>query len=386
MSNVIKDVDKFHQRLIDTLNRKHEREVARMNEVHDENVSQIKKGNALDLVNIQDNHDRQVTADQERKERLIMKMKDNLDEQKRKTDKELRELFEFKAKESEDLVSKNSNDRMRIAGEHNENLTQMNEKFNTAVRTINLEGQDRVDQMNDQQRMLYSDRANFHQNRLDALNKEHTARYKLNSENNLRMKNEQIDSNEKERMVTHKKHEGDIKKMVTQHEDLYKKRDTLHREDFTNQDLFFEKRYAEQHKRHGEHLKTLEGVHGKIVKDMQSDLTKKVEFKQTRDQDPFFQFVELKPTVEQTEQGVRIQVQVPDHSKQDIQLNLNGKEAVVNFNRRYIDTQKDDKGNSSRVSKIETLTSRLNTGVHLDPKSVKSSYKDGVMTYEIKKA
>ncbi len=119
---------------------------------------------------------------------------------------------------------------------------------------------------------------------------------------------------------------------------------------------------------------------------MQSDLTTQIELKAQRSQDPFYQFVELKPTVEKTETGVRIMVQVPEHSKQDLQLNLNGKEAVVNFNRRYIDNQIDQTGNKSRISKIETLSTRLQTGIFLDSKSVKSSYENGVMTYDIKKA
>ncbi len=115
-------------------------------------------------------------------------------------------------------------------------------------------------------------------------------------------------------------------------------------------------------------------------------MAKEVEFKNNRAEDKFFEFVELKPIIEQTETGIKIKVKIPDHSKQDLQLNLNGKEAVVNFNRRYIDNKKDDFGNVSRISKIETLSSRLQTGIHLDPKSVKASYQDGVMTYEIKKA
>jgi hypothetical protein len=384
--SVIKDVDKSHQRLIETLNRKHERKVKQMNEAHDENVAQIRQGQHMDVVNLQDQHDRHITDENDRKERILMQMKANLDEQKRLTDKELKNLGEYKNKEAMDIQAKNANDRMRISGEHEEHLTLMNDKYNQAVRRINTEGQERVDLMNEQQRDLYDDRANFHQKRLDALHKEKTTVFKKNTEDNLRTKNEMKKSFEKERMTTHKKHEADITKMSKDHEKLYSKKDLLQREDLKQQELFFEKRYADTYKRHNEHFEVLDGVHDKVVKKMQADLTKQVEFKNARSEDPFFQFVELKPTLEHTEDGVKIQVKGPDHSKQDLQLNLNDKEAIVNFNRRYIDNQKDDQGNVSRVSKIETLSTRLQTGVHLDPKSVKHSYKDGVMTYTIKKA
>lgn len=386
MSGSIKDVERSHSRLVETLNRKHEREVARMNEVQSQNKTQLRKHYAQDLVDLQEDNDRQITEENDRKDRVLSKMKGNLDESKRLTDKELKELADYKQKETNDLQLKFANDRERIAGEHNEHLSTMNDRYNQATRRVNLEGQDRVDNMNHEQTQLYSDRQAYHQRRLDAQHTENTQRFRKTSENNLKLKNQQVDQFEKERMDLHRKQDTDIRKMTEIHGKHYKERDEMQRGDLKNQDLFFEKRYAETYKRHNEHFKVLDGVHDNVVKKLEADLTKEVEFKTSRQEDPFFQFVELKPTLTHTETGVKIEVKVPDHSKQDLQLNLNGKEAVVNFNRRYIDTQKDAQGNSSRVSKIETLSTRLQTGVHLDPKSLKSSWKDGIMTYEIKKA
>lgn len=386
MTKIARDMDVVHQRLIETLNRKHEREVKRMNEVHDQNTTQIRKGQAVDLVNLQENHERQIGSENEKKERILAQMKGNLDESKRLTDKELKELAEHKEKETNDVQTKFAIDRERIAGEHNESVTTMNDRYNNAVRRINLEGQDRVTTMNEQQTALYGERQGYHQKRLDAMQIENTSRFKKESENYIQTKNKLEKTHEKERMDLHKKQEADVTKMVTLHEKHYKERDVAQRSDLKNQDLFFEKRYQDQYKRHNEHLKVLDDVHGTAVKDMKAELTKEVEFKTSRTQDPFFQYVEMKPTIEHTETGIRVHVKVPEHSKQDLQLNLNGKEIVLNFNRRYIDTQKDAQGNSSRISKIETLSSRLQTGVHLDPKSVKPSFKDGIMTYDIKKA
>lgn len=381
----IKDVERSHSRLIETLNRKNEREQARMNEVHAQNKAEIRKQQAQDLVDLQEDNDRHITSENERKDRILSKMKGNLNESKRLTDKELKELAEYKNKETNDIQVKFANDRERISGEHNEHLESMNDRYNQAVRRVSLEGQDRIDNMNHHQNQQYADRASFQQKRLDHQHQEFTSRFKKDSENYLKMKNDQEKTFKKERMDLHRHQDGEVRKMTQSHEKNVKDRDTLQRQDLKGQEAFFEKRYAETYKRHNEHFKVLDEVHDKVVKKMEADLTKEVQFKQNRADDPFFQFVELKPKLEHTETGVRIQVKVPDHSKQDLQLNLNDKEAIVNFNRRYIDNQKDAQGNVSRVSKIETLTTRLQTGVHLDPKSVKHSYQDGVMTYEIKK-
>ena len=386
MSKISRDLDKVHGRLIETLNRKHDREVKRMNEVHSQNTAEIRKGHAMDIVNIQDNHERHITDENEKKERILTQMKGNLDESKRLTDKELEELKEFRKNEIADTQGKLANDRERIGSEHNASLTDMNDKFIEANRRVNHEGNERLQMLKDQMNEQYADRSSFNQKKLDHQHSEFTSRFKKDSENYLKIGNDQKKTFDKERMATHKIQDQTIIKMTENHNKEVDKRDFLKREDLKQQEVFFEKKYADTFKRHNEHFNVLNETQDKAMKKLESEHTKQVEFKNSRDQDPFFQFVELKPTLEHTENGIRIQVKVPDHSKQDLQLNLNGKEAVINFNRRYIDNQKDDQGNTSRISKIETLSTRLQTGIHLDPKSVKHSYQDGIMTYEIKKA
>jgi HSP20 family molecular chaperone IbpA len=83
---------------------------------------------------------------------------------------------------------------------------------------------------------------------------------------------------------------------------------------------------------------------------------------------------------------VEIAVEIPEHSKQDIQLTINGKDAIVSFNRRYSDANKVEDGTINKISKVETFTSRLPTQHFLDAKSVKGTYENGVMNYVIKKA
>ncbi len=386
MTKIARDLDHVHSKLIETLNRKHEREVKRMNEIHSENTGQIRKAQSLDLVTLQDQNERQVADENEKKERILSQMKGNLDESKRLTEKQLKELEDFKTKEIGDISVKNSTDRERIAGEHNETLESMNQRFNQASRKISLEGQERVTTLTEQQNEQLASRKDFGQRKIDDQHIKHVERFQKDGEKYTKIKNDQDRVFKKDRMTTHKKQEATIADMTNQHAKEIDKRDTLKREDLKQQERFFEKRYDQTFKRHNEHLKVLDETQDKAVKNLKQEMTKEVEFKNTRAEDSFFQFVEMKPVVEQTEAGIRITVKVPDHSKQDLQLNLNGKEAVVNFNRRYIDNKKDDQGNVSRVSKIETLSTRLQTGVHLDPKSVKSSYADGVMTYEIKRA
>lgn len=124
----------------------------------------------------------------------------------------------------------------------------------------------------------------------------------------------------------------------------------------------------------------------KVVEDLKASLTKEITKTATRNSDPFYQFDSLRPKLSQYEDRVEVQVEIPEHSKEDVQLTIHGKEAIVNFNRRYNDASKTPEGTIHKINKVETFTSRVPTSHILDPKSVKSTYENGVMTYVIKKA
>jgi HSP20 family molecular chaperone IbpA len=118
---------------------------------------------------------------------------------------------------------------------------------------------------------------------------------------------------------------------------------------------------------------------------MKTDLKETLETSVKRSDDPFYKFTQLDPTLKQFEDRVEVSVKIPDHAKTDVQLTIHGKEAIINFNRRYDDSRKEN-GSTNKLHKVESFTSRLMTNHHLDPKSVKSQYVDGVMTYIIKRA
>ncbi len=386
MSSIGKDIQKAHQQSIDSINRKHNTETKRLEEAHEDARLQMKKNQEIALVDLQTENHRQLLAENEKKDKVLSQIKGNLDVTKKLTDKELEELAVAKKNELNEIQTRYSSNRERINEAHITQLEEMNNRFNQVTHKTNLEGKQRLETMIEQKKEELADRANYQDSRLDKQRDQFVQRFRTDGENFEKIKNQQDETFKKERLGTNQRQSTQMAIMTKTHVDEMEKRDNMKRQGIKDQDLFFEKRYAETIQRHDNHLKNLDGIHDKVLKKMQSDLTTQIELKAQRSQDPFYQFVELKPTVEKTDTGVRIMVQVPEHSKQDLQLNLNGKEAVVNFNRRYIDNQIDQTGNKSRISKIETLSTRLQTGIFLDPKSVKSSYENGVMTYDIKKA
>ncbi len=174
--------------------------------------------------------------------------------------------------------------------------------------------------------------------------------------------------------------------MTEVHTNHLEQKDQNYRKGLKDQDLFFEKKYEGQLTSHNDQYKRLEEKNKKLVEDLKTSLTKEITKTAERNNDPFFKFETLKPKLKTFEDRVEISVEIPEHSKQDVQLTFNGKEAIINFNRRFADAAKEVDGTINKINKVETFTSRLQTGMFLNAKTMKSSYENGVMTYVVQKA
>jgi HSP20 family molecular chaperone IbpA len=175
-------------------------------------------------------------------------------------------------------------------------------------------------------------------------------------------------------------------KMTESHNHHIEKRDGEYRRGLKDQDLFFEKKYADQLTRHNHDFKTLEEKNRKVIDDLKMNLTSEISNVSKKNDDPFYKFETLKPKMKTFEDRIEIEVAVPEHAKSDVQLTTNGKEAVLTFNRRYADATRTPEGTIHKINKVESFTTRLQTDHVLNPKSMKSNYADGVMTYVIKRA
>ena len=157
--------------------------------------------------------------------------------------------------------------------------------------------------------------------------------------------------------------------MTEQHVIYTEKRDLEARKDIKNQDLAFEKKYAEHLKIHKENLDRLNNKSETVVKTMKDGVSEQLMTTEKRSEDPFFRFTKLGPTLTQHPDHVEVRIEIPEHSKHDLQLTTNTKEVVLNFNRRYDDSHSPTKGIVNKLHKVETYTTRLTTDHILNPKS-----------------
>ncbi|MBA2404886.1 MAG: hypothetical protein H0V66_08965, partial [Bdellovibrionales bacterium] len=223
------------------------------------------------------------------------------------------------------------------------------------------------------------------QDKIDHQTTAFTERFQSEGKLQKKMKDDLDKQFKTERMGTNVRQQQEIGKMTNTHTQALEVRDTEFRKGLKEQDLRFEKKFGENLELRNKDLKSLEELNTKVLSKMKTDLKETLETSVNRSDDPFYKFTELNPKLKQFEDRVEISVPIPEHAKADVLLTMHGKEAILNFNRRY-DDARNENGVHNKLHKVESFTSRVMTGHHLNPKDVKQSYDDGVMTYVIKKA
>ena len=386
MSSAIRDVEKLNQRQIETSKRRNERELKTMQSAHDNMKADLKTTQDLEIVDIQNQHHDHLDKVAQKKEKVLEEMRNHLQQTKAFTEKELKDLKNNSDKDKVDTQKKLSADRERINGEHELYLEELNDRYNHSAQKVGHEGKRRIEDRKLQMNEEYNDLEKFNQEKVQTQTNEFTTRFRTDGNNYKKMKEDQDSQFKKERMSTNIRQQNEMTKMVTNHTDHLEKRDTEYRKGLKDQDLFFEKKFEKQLGGHTESFKQLEDKNKKVIDDLKTSLTKEITKTANRNDDPFFKFETLKPRLKTFEDRIEIEVEVPEHSKQDIQLTINGKEAVVLFNRRFADASKETDGTINKINKVETFTTRLQTGHFLNAKSMKSSYDNGVMRYVVSKA
>lgn len=385
MSGPIRDMEKIHARQLDGLRRKNERELKFVKNSHDTMKVEQKKQNDAEVVEIQHEHHRHIDSENAKKEKLLENMRSHLSQTQAMTDKELKELEAHKAGEQVKLAQRYSSARERLNEDNQIYLEDINHRFNNKTRDVLSEGRSRLSKMENTQTEAVTQKEHDYQQQLNNQRSQFTEKYRNDEQNFKTVKDAQDKNFKKERLSQNVRQHHELDKMTKTHQHTKGIRQSEFKRDVSSQEDFFEKRYTDVRNKHAGDFKRLDELNKKLVNDNKAQLVKEISLQETRAQDPFFEFSELRPTLKETPEGVEISVAVPDHSKQDLKLTVNNKDVILSFDRRYKDVVKNEQG-ESRINKVESLTSKISTQHHLNAKSLKSHYDNGVMTFVIKKA
>ena len=384
MSAGIRDIERLNSRQLENVKRRQDREIKTLENSHQNYKAELKKTHDSEIVDIQDQNLRQIANENHKKEKVLEEMKAHLENSQKLTDKELKALKNMTVEERDKLHTKLVEERLKVNEDHELYLDELNYRFQNKSKQVNQEGKSQIEDMTQNMRTNYSEQEAYYNNKINQQKNQFNETYSKETNKQKTIKDQTERQFKADRLATNQRQQIEIAKLTTTHTDAVKTRDTEFRKGLKEQDVFFEKKFEHNLGTHNEHLKNLDEVHDKVLVKMKTDLSKELIASQNRANDPFYEFNELKPRVNEYPDRVEIHVPVPEHAKQDLQITFNGKEAILNFNRRYNDSKKSEDGTVNKVNKIETFNTRIQTGSYLDPKSVKGTYNDGIMSYVVK--
>lgn len=385
MSGVIRDLENLNSRQLDTLRRKNERELKFIKESHDTVKVEQKKTQENELIDLQHQGQNALSQEETKKQKVLESMKSHVNVTKEITDKQLKELEVKTAEEKNKLAEKLSISRERLVNDNELYLDDINHRFNTQNRKVVIDGQERITEADQNNKETYAHKQHEFQNRIALQTKHHTDKIRSDDARYQQLKTEQDKSFKHERKDTNLRQHAEMNKLTSTHESHKKVRDSEFKRDVRTQQHFHENRFTTVKNAHEGEFKNLSELNKKIINKSKAELASELTILADRQDDPFFQFRELRPKIKENADSIEVSVEVPDHSKKDMMLTLNKKEIVLTFNRRFVDVHKNEAG-EQRINKVESLSNRIVTTHHLDAKSVKSNWEDGVMTYTIKKA
>jgi len=385
-SGAIKDLENQNIRLIGHLKRKLNREINTIEDQHNGQKSELIELHKKEINDSKIENQRQILQESAKKEQVLSEIKNNLEVTKEITEKHLKNLQDESKIKTEQVQQKTSGDYERVLQEHQFDLKMLDDKYKDESYKIQRNGKNAISNMNDQLSYQYNDRKNQLLNRINYQEREFDERTKTQNRVHEQTKQNLVTKNKKELFETHQKQEVQMSKLKVNHNADIKKEDGNFRQGLKELKNFYTDKYSQNQKQYKSEADNLDNRFNNLMNDMKNRYSQELKRTDERLEDQFYQFSELRPTWRETEKGVEVKVKVPEYSKQDLQLSINKKEVVLHFNRRYSDHNKSLEGVENRLSKVETYSSRIKTGILLDPKKITTNYENGVMTYLIEKS
>ncbi len=385
-SGAIKDLENQNIRQIGHLKRKLNREISTIEDQHYGHKAELLELHKKEINDTKIENQTQILKESAKKEQVLSEIKNNLQVTKDLTEKHLHTLKDEAKTKAEQIQHKNSEDYERAMQEHQFNLKMLDDKYKDESYKINRNGKNAISSMSDQLSYQYTERKNQLLNRINYQEREFDERTKTQNRLHEQTKQNLTLRNKKELMENHQKQEIQMTKIKSAHESDLKREDKNYREGLKDLKKFYSDKYNINQTQYKAEADNLDGRFNNLMNNMKNKFSQELKRTEDRLSDQFYQFSELRPTWRETEKGVEVKVKVPEYSKQDLQLSLNRKEIVLHFNRRYSDQNQSLDGTVNRLNKVETYSSRIQTGILLDPKKISSRYENGNMIYNIEKA
>jgi HSP20 family molecular chaperone IbpA len=386
MSDAVRASSNNHRQHMNNIHKAHKREIDLARGQHDANLSEINKAQDAHSLSVRQKHAMDIAEASQKKEEALQQLKSSVDKAQRLTEAELKQQkaqLELRRTVVEDNFQKNLGgiqERQQAA------LEDVNLRFRETAQNQNSKSNQIITAANDAHRAQVANEKEVHTSQLhrqrDHFQNVHTAE----TDKFQSLLDKQQHQGKHQLKTAHLTNEKRLTGMNKEHVAITERVRTEQAKALVDKQAAFEAQYAQQAQKHLASQELLEGLNTQAIQKGEEAALKRINAAKERTDDQFFEFTELRPTLEEKLDSYVLKIKIPEYAKEEVMLTANPKEMVLTSNRRHRAERKDEDGTIRKVDKVESLVSRIPVGSVLDAKKMTKTYEDGTLTFVVKKA
>lgn len=386
MSNEITATSKIHQAKLNNLQKQNNREVDHVQKTHEKRVGEIKKDHEIEIQNVRDENRDQISSEIDKKEKALGELKKSLEQTQKLTESEQKRLQAHNQQRSQEILAQHQERVGTIVEKNEEQIKDINQRFNDKITVLQKQSEQMLGEQDERGRTSLSTQKDLYTDKIQSQRHNFQSTFEHDSKKFDSQLERQKSQNKK--TLTSAEKEGQVKLAQTSEKYVKINQEAIQHQQKSaaEREHLFEKKFQNQLARHTEIEKNLDGQHTKFLNESKDKLTQRVALEEQKAQDSFFSFTELRPTVTPTPEGYEVRLKVPDYAKEEVKLTTNLKELVLTANRRHQDERSSESGVVQKVSKVESLVSRIPVDQVLNSRKMTKEYVDGELIFRVFKA
>lgn len=376
-----------HQKKMKSLSAHHQNELEKVKLNNTKEVNDLRNSHQVQLNSIRNQHEQNLYKELNHNEEVLQKVKSNLENVKKLTEQEKRDLTTAHTKETQARKKLHEARILKESELASLKVSDINHSGNAELQKVARKIENRKAELNHAQltetkiqneqhkRSMSLDKNTYQTKKAFESDKFQRALFNQKKENEkILASNERIQQSKLEN--TKNIYDTKLKKIT---EDGNKKNQTTKE--------IYEQKIQATTQQNEEVLKNIVGKKEKLINNVRDSLTKEYKLGVKKSQDDFYAFGKLQVNIRNNQEndGYIIEVPVADHEAKHVELRAEKRELRLSMQRKY-EHQMNDEIGENKISKIESYHSKFPVDTIVDAKTITKDYQDGMLKFEIKYA
>ena len=374
-----------HQRKMKNLRDAHKNERDSVEVQHQKRLNQLESQNTVELNNAKLHHRQKYIEHAAKSEETLIKMKDSLTQVKMQTEKEMERIREAHKEKKLDTKKLQNTVYANRKDTHQMKMQDLEHESNIEIQRLQRQKDAQVKELSIKGSQAQKKLKSVNKMKMEMQKSQFQQKHGMQEGSFSRALMQQKKRHSSQLVENERNHQSKVKKR----ERLYKRQDDLIEKTGKAKNLQNQKRFENKFKNNFTNnekmLQRISSKKEKILSDLKRMFKKEVKLSLDKEIDPFYKSTKLDPIVTKNENndGYTLTINLPKHEADNVKLTASGRMLKLALDRDYSFTKKDDNGSTSKVSKVETIIQKIPVDQIVDGKSVKKSYKDEKLTFNI---